>query len=261
MMRALSIASTGMAAQQLSVAVVANNLANVSTVGFKKSRWDFQDLIYQTLKSPGTTTGTGTTPVGIQIGTGVDPVSIHRSFGQGEFQQTESPLDLSIEGEGFFQVTLPDGSTGYTRTGSFKLDSSGSIVTAEGYAMVPNITVPPDTLTLSISSQGAVSAVRPGTAAPAVLGTITLARFINPAGLNSMGKNLYQETAASGIATTGNPGISGIGTILQGSLEGSNVNIAEEMVNMIVAQRAYELNSKAIQTSDEMLAIANNIKR
>lgn len=261
MMRALSIASTGMAAQQLSVAVVANNLANVSTVGFKKSRWDFQDLIYQTLKSPGTTTGTGQVPVGIQIGTGVNPVSVYRGFAQGDFQQTDTPLDFAIEGEGFFQVTLPDGSVAYTRTGSFKMDSDGRIVSAEGYPVLPDITIPADTLSLTVSPQGEVNAVIPGSAAPTLLGTIELARFTNPPGLHSLGKNLYQATAASGDPTTGSAGLNGFGTILQGALEGSNVNIAEEMVNMIIAQRAYELNSKAIQTSDEMLSIANNIKR
>ncbi len=260
MMRALSIASTGMAAQQLSVAVVANNLANVSTVGFKKGRWDFQDLMYQTLKSPGITTPTGQTPVGIQVGTGVDAVSVYRGFSQGDFQQTDAPLDLAIEGDGFFQVTLPDGSTAYTRTGSFKMDSEGRIVTSEGYTVLPDITVPTDTLALTISPQGEIN-VQPGSTTPTLLGTLELARFTNSAGLNSLGKNLYQTTAASGDPTVGSPGLDGFGTVLQGALEGSNVNIAEEMVNMIIAQRAYELNSKAIQTADEMLAIANNIKR
>lgn len=261
MMRALSIASTGMAAQQLSVAVVANNLANISTAGFKKGRWDFQDLMYQTLKSPGTTTGTGQVPVGIQVGTGVGAVSVYRSFSQGDFQQTEAPLDLAIEGKGFFQVILPDGSTAYTRTGSFKMDSDGRIVTAEGYPVLPDITVPSDTLTLTITPQGEVNAVQAGGTSPTLLGTIELARFTNSAGLNSLGKNLYQATAASGDPTTGSPGLDGFGTVLQGALEGSNVNIAEEMINMIIAQRAYELNSKAIQTADEMLGIANNLKR
>lgn len=260
-MRALSIASTGMAAQQLAVAVVANNLANVSTVGFKKGRWDFQDLIYQTLKSPGTTTGTGQVPVGIQVGTGVGAVSVYRGFSQGDFQQTEAPLDLAIEGKGFFQVTLPDGSTAFTRTGSFKMDSDGRIVTAEGYPVLPDITVPSDTLTLTITPQGEVNALQVGGTAPTLLGTIELARFTNSAGLNSLGKNLYQATAASGDPTTGPPGLDGFGSVLQGALESSNVNIAEEMINMIIAQRAYELNSKAIQTADEMLGIANNIKR
>ncbi len=261
MMRALSIASTGMAAQQLSVAVIANNLANVSTVGFKKGRWDFQDLTYQTLKSAGTTTSSGEVPVGIQIGSGVNPVAVYRGFAQGDFQQTDAPLDIAIEGEGFFQVTMSDGSIAYTRSGSFKIGSDGNIVTAEGYPVLPDITVPIDSIALTISPQGEISAATPGSATPSVLGTIELARFTNPAGLNSIGKNLYQNTAASGEATIGTAGLDGFGTVLQGALEGSNVNIAEEMVNMIVAQRAYELNSKAIQTSDDMMSVANNIKR
>jgi len=261
MMRALSIASTGMSAQQMSVEVIANNLANVSTVGFKKSSWDFQDLLYQTLKAPGTSNGIGTLPVGIQLGSGVQPVSVHRSFSQGDFEATKSPLDMAIEGDGFFQVTLPDGSIAYTRTGSFKMDSEGSVVTVEGYPILPDITVPSGTLTLNVSPSGEISAISAGDVSATVIGTIELARFTNPAGLDSRGKNLYLPTGASGEAITGTPGSAGFGSILQGSLEGSNVNIAEEMVNMIVAQRAYELNSKAIQTSDDMLAIANNLKR
>jgi len=261
MMRALSIASTGLGSQQLSVEIIANNLANVSTVGFKKSRGEFEDLMYQTLKSSGATTGTGTLPVGIQIGSGVIPVSIHRTFAQGEFQQTQNPLDLAIEGEGFFQVSLPDGSTAYSRAGSFSVNSQGNIVTAEGYPVLPNLTIPSNAQSISILPTGTVSAVVAGNSAPQQIGTIELARFTNPAGLNSMGKNLYQATAASGDAVTGAPGQQGFGTVLQGALEGSNVNIAEEMVNMIVAQRAYELNSKAIQTTDEMLSMVNNLKR
>ncbi|MFQ5596607.1 MAG: flagellar basal-body rod protein FlgG [Nitrospiria bacterium] len=261
MNRALSVASTGLAAQQLSVEVIANNLANVSTVGFKKSNWDFQDLLYQTLKVPGTTTDIGTTPVGIQIGSGVRAVAVHRNFKQGDFQDTQSPFDLAIEGEGFFQLTLPDGTTAYTRTGSFQLDSEGNMVTAEGYPILPNISIPTNVLTLTIDPDGDVFALTPGNADPTLVGSIELARFANPAGLNSLGKNLFQETAASGTGTTGTPGLDGFGSLLQGSLEGSNVNIAEEMVNMIVAQRAYELNSKAIQTTDEMLSVANNLKR
>lgn len=261
MIRALSIASTGMAAQQMSVEVIANNLANVSTIGFKKSAWDFQDLIYQTLKSPGVSNGIGTSPVGIQLGSGVQPVAVHRTFRQGDFQQTQNSLDMAVEGKGFFQVTLPDGTVAYTRTGSFKMDSEGSIVTGEGYPVLPDISVPSDTEVLTISPEGEISAVRSGDPAPSLIGTIQLARFVNNAGLNSIGKNLYRTSAASGEAITGTPGSDGFGTILQGALEGSNVNIAEEMVNMIVAQRAYELNSKAIQTADDMLGVANNLKR
>jgi flagellar basal-body rod protein FlgG len=259
MMRALSIASTGMGSQQLSVEIIANNLANVSTVGFKKSRGEFEDLMYQTLKSPGATTGTGTLPVGIQLGSGVIPVSVHRTFAQGEFQQTQNPLDVAIEGDGFFQVTLPDGSTAYTRAGSFSIDSEGNIVTAEGYPLQPNLAIPANAEGITLLPTGILSVQVAG--APQQIGTIELARFTNPAGLNSMGKNLYQVTDASGEAVTGTPGQEGFGTVLQGALEGSNVNIAEEMVNMIVAQRAYELNSKAIQTTDEMLSMVNNLKR
>jgi len=259
MMRALSIASTGMGSQQLSVEIIANNLANVSTVGFKKSRGEFEDLMYQTLKSPGATTGTGTLPVGIQIGSGVIPVAVHRTFAQGEFQQTQNPLDIAIEGDGFFQVTLPDGSTAYTRAGAFSIDSEGNIVTAEGYPLQPNLAIPANAEGVTLLPTGVLSVQVAG--APQQIGTIELARFTNPAGLNSMGKNLYQVTDASGEAVTGTPGQEGFGTVLQGALEGSNVNIAEEMVNMIVAQRAYELNSKAIQTTDEMLSLVNNLKR
>lgn len=261
MNRALSIASTGLTAQQLSVGVIANNLANVSTVGFKKSNWNFQDLLYQAVTDPGAATTVGTTPVGIELGSGVRTVSVHRFFKQGDFRETQNPLDIATEGEGFFQVTLPDLTTAYTRSGSFQLDSGGNMVTSEGYPMVPNITVPTDALAVTINNTGEVFARVPGTATLTLLGTIQLARFANPPGLHSLGRNLYQETAASGLPTAGTPGLNGFGTLLQGSLEGSNVNIAEEMVNMIVAQRAYELNSKAIQTADEMLGIANNLKR
>lgn len=261
MIRALSIASTGMAAQQLSVDAIANNLANVSTVGFKKSTWEFQDLMYQTLKIAGTPTETGTLPVGFQIGSGVRPVTVHRIFRQGDFQQTENPLDLAIEGKGLFQVTLPDSSVAYTRAGSFKVNNEGSIVTAEGYPLLPGLSFPSDTLTVTVSPEGVVSVVTGGGATPVEVGTIELARFTNPSGLNSLGKNLFQATPASGEPVTGAPGQEGFGTIQQGSLEASNVNIAEEMVNMIIAQRAYEVNSKVIQTADEMLTLVNNLKR
>jgi len=261
MMRALSIASTGMAAQQMSVEVIANNLANVSTTGFKKSNWDFQDLIYQTVTAPGTDTGLGALPVGLQLGSGVRAVSVYRTFGQGDFVNTQNSLDLAIEGSGFFQVSLPDGSIAYTRAGAFKLDSEGSLVTSDGYPILPDISVPSDAQTINISPNGVVSVIQAGNSAPTQVGTIELARFTNPSGLDSKGKNIFQITAASGEAVTGSPGQEGLGSILQGSLEGSNVNIAEEMVNMIVAQRAYELNSKAIQTADDMMGMANNLKR
>lgn len=261
MMRALAIATTGMTAQQLQVEVIANNLANMSTVGFKKSSTEFQDLFYQTFKEPGTVTETGALPVGIQVGSGVRPVAVHRRFGQGDVQQTQNPLDLAIEGDGFFQVTLPDGSTAYTRSGSFKIDADGRVVTADGYPLLPAITIPADTKTITIAPGGNVSIVQAGNPSPTQVGIIELARFTNPAGLSSVGKNLYEASAASGDAITGTPGQTGMGTVLQGAIEGSNVNIAEEMVNMIVAQRAYEVNAKAIQTTDEMLGMVNNLKR
>jgi len=261
MIRSLSIASTGLGAQQLAVEIISNNLANVSTIGFKKSTAEFQDLLYQTLKTAGTSTGTGTLPVGMQVGSGVKPVAVHREFKQGDFQQTQNPFDLAIEGEGFFQVTLPDGSTAFTRAGAFRLDSEGKIVTANGLPMIPNISVPTGTRTTTISLDGTVSVVTGASNAPTVIGSIEVVRFVNPAGLDSLGKNLFKTTAGSGEPVTGKPGLEGFGTLLQGSIEGSNVDIAAEMVNMIVAQRAYELNSKAIQTSDEMLSTANNLKR
>jgi len=261
MMRALSIAGTGMAAQQLSIEVIANNLANISTAGFKKSTWEFQDLMYQTFKLAGTTTETGTLPVGMQIGTGVKPVSAYRVFRQGEFQQTQNPLDWAIEGDGFFQVNLPDGSTAYTRAGTLQLDSEGRIVTADGYELAPGFSIPQNAKSIAVSTDGLVSVTTGASTTPTQIGTVELARFTNPAGLESLGKNLFRETAASGSPITGAPGSEGFGLIEQGSIEGSNVNIAEEMVNMIVAQRAYELNSKAIQISDEMMGIANNLKR
>ncbi len=261
MIKALSIASTGMGAQQMTIEVISNNLANVSTVGFKKSVAEFQDLLYQTLKAAGTSTGAGNIPVGMQVGSGVRPVAVHREFRQGDFQKTEGPLDLAIEGDGFFQLTLPDGSTAYTRAGGLKLDAEGKVVTAEGLALVPNLSVPTGTKNITISQDGTVSVLTGAATTPTIIGNVELARFINPAGLDSLGKNLFKTTAASGEPVTGRPGLEGFGTILQGSLEGSNVDIAAEMVNMIVAQRAYELNAKSIQTSDEMLQLANNLKR
>jgi flagellar basal-body rod protein FlgG len=260
-MNALMIASTGMSAQQLAVETIANNLANMSTTGFKKSVNEFQDLIYQTVKSAGTATATGALPVGIQIGTGVKPVSVHKIFAQGDFTQTTNPLDIAIQGDGFFQVTMPDGTTNYTRAGSLKTDLNGNLVTSDGYPLLPALTIPNDAQSISITPQGVLSVVRAGNSTPVQIGTIDLARFPNAAGLNSVGQNLYSATLGSGAALTGAPGLTGFGTLLQGSLENSNVNIAEEMVNMIVAQRAYEANSKAIQTSDSMLQVVNNIIR
>ena len=261
MMRSLYIASTGMAAQQMAIGVIANNLANVSTTGYKKDVTEFQDLFYQTFRAAGSPTALGVLPVGIQLGSGVQPLTVHKLFGQGDFEQTENSLDIAIEGGGFFQVTLPDGTTGYTRAGTFKLDSEGNVVTSQGFPLLPSLSIPSETKNVSIGPEGVVSVTLAGVTAPEVIGTLELARFINDAGLSALGKNVFQPTSASGEALTGLPGQEGFGTLLQGSLESSNVNIADELVKMIVAQRAYELNSKAIQTSDEMLALVNSLKR
>lgn len=262
MIRSLWTAATGMAAQQLNIDVISNNLANVNTPGFKKSRVDFQDLLYQTLRTAGTTEAQGSmVPTGIQVGLGTRPAAITRIFSQGDFQQTNNPLDLVIEGDGFFQVLLPNGTTAYTRDGTFKLDSQGRIVTADGYPLDPEITIPAEATSISIGSDGTVSVTMAGQTTPQELGQIQIAKFINPAGLNNLGRNLLAPTAASGEPIVDTPGLNGLGTIAYGFVEMSNVKVVEEMVNMIVAQRAYEVNSKAIQTADDMLSIANNLRR
>ncbi|MBP7891941.1 MAG: flagellar basal-body rod protein FlgG [Firmicutes bacterium] len=262
MMRALWSAATGMLAKQLDMDVIANNLANVNSAGFKKSRVDFQDLMYQTIRTAGSTVAQGSrVPTGIQVGLGTRAAAIQKVFSQGDFIQTENPLDLVIEGDGFFQVLLPDGSTAYTRTGAFKVDSEGRVVTSDGFVMEPELVVPANAVDISIGTDGTVTIQVAGENAPTELGQIQLARFLNPGGLVSIGRNLYKPTAASGDPAVGTPGLEGIGTIAQKFLEMSNVKVVEEMVNMIIAQRAYEVNSKAIQTSDEMLAAANNLRR
>lgn len=262
MMRALWTASTGMAAQQANIDVISNNLANVNTTGFKKSRSDFEDLMYQTIRQAGATTGPDTQlPTGLQMGSGVRQVATTKQHTEGSLQQTGNSLDVAIQGEGFFQITMPDGTLAYTRDGSFKKDSTGRIVTAEGYPLEPEITIPDNATDISISSDGRVSATIPNQTAPQDLGQIQTARFVNPAGLDSLGQNLYRETAASGTPTPDNPGNNGNGTLVQKYLEMSNVQVVEEMVNMIVAQRAYEMNSKAITTCDDMLSQAANLKR
>jgi flagellar basal-body rod protein FlgG len=262
MMRALWSAATGMLAKQLDMDVIANNLANVNSAGFKKSRVDFQDLMYQTIRTAGSTVAQGSrVPTGIQVGLGTRAAAIQKVFSQGDFIQTENPLDLVIEGDGFFQVLLPDGSTAYTRTGAFKVDSEGRVVTSDGFVMEPELVVPANAVDISIGTDGTVTIQVAGENTPTELGQIQLARFLNPGGLVSIGRNLYKPTAASGDPAVGTPGLEGIGTIAQKFLEMSNVKVVEEMVNMIIAQRAYEVNSKAIQTSDEMLAAANNLRR
>jgi flagellar basal-body rod protein FlgG len=252
-----------MEAQQMNIDVIAHNLANVNTTGFKRSRADYQDLLYQEIKTAGTSSSPSTTvPTGIHVGQGVRMVSTAKMFSQGNFRQSGNSLDLAIEGDGFFQITTPDGEIAYTRTGEFKVDRDGRIVTSDGYVMEPEISIPQDALTITISADGIISVKQPGITTPTEVGNIELARFINPSGLNPIGKNLYLVTNGSGDAITGVPGgTDGHGNIAQGFLEMSNVSVVEEMVNMIAAQRAYEINSKAIQTADQMLQTANSMKR
>jgi flagellar basal-body rod protein FlgG len=251
-----------MQAQTLNIDIISNNLANVGTSGFKKSRADFQDLLYQTLRSPGVASSADTqVPTGIQVGHGVRPSATQKMFTQGEFKHTQNQLDMAIEGDGFFQIIQPSGETAYTRAGTFKLDSDGRVVTSDGYPMEPELTVPTDAIAISIGTDGTVSVLLPGDNQPSTIGNIELATFVNPAGMKSIGRNLYTPTASSGDATTGTPGEDGYGTIAQGYLEMSNVSVVDEMVNMIVAQRAYETNSKTIQASDDMLQTATNLRR
>ncbi len=254
MIRSLWIAKTGLDAQQMNIDVVANNLANVSTTGFKRSRAVFEDLLYQTLRQPGAKSSQQSEiPSGLQLGTGVRPIATERIFTQGNLTQTGNPLDLAINGNGFFQVTLPDGTTAYTRDGSFQINSQGQVVTASGYTVAPAITIPANTLSITVSTDGIISVQQSGNPTPVQVGQLQLASFINPAGLQSMGENLYLETAASGAPSTNTPGTNGLGVLNQGYLETSNVNVSEELVKMIEAQRAFELNSRAISASDQML--------
>ncbi len=262
MIRALWTAASGMQAQQKNIDVVAHNLANVNTTGFKRSRADFQDLIYQNLKSTGAPATNATqVPTGIQIGLGTRLAAVTKIFSPGDFTQTGNELDIAIEGDGFFQIQQPDGTTGYSRAGAFKRDSTGRVVTPEGNPLLPEIVIPNNATKINIGSDGTVSVQQAGQNAPTTVGNIQLATFSNPSGLSAQGKNIYLPSDASGTATTGTPGLEGLGAIAQGLLEMSNVNVAEEMVNMIVGQRAYEINSKAVQASDEMLQTANNLRR
>jgi flagellar basal-body rod protein FlgG len=260
MIRSLWTGTTGMTGQQLNIDVIANNLANVSTTGFKKSRTDFQDLLYQTMKVPGSQSSADTqSPTGILIGLGVKPGAVTKIFTQGDLIQTDNELDVAIQGEGFLQVELPNGTTSYTRAGALKRDGDGRVTTSDGYPILPAITIPDGAKQITISETGVVSAVIGGDSASTEIGNLELALFTNSAGLSAQGKNLFQETASSGTATTGTPGEAGYGTLLQNYLEGSNVNIVEEMADMITTQRAYEINSKTIQTSDEMMKTTNNM--
>jgi len=254
MIRSLWISKTGLEAQQTQMDVISNNLANINTSGFKRSRAVFEDLLYQNIRQPGAQSSQQTQiPSGLQIGTGVRPVATERIHTQGNLQQTGNKLDVAIQGQGFFQVLLPDGTTGYTRDGSFQTDSQGQLVTANGFVVQPALTIPSNATSVTIGQDGTVSVTQAGTAAPVQIGSIQLATFVNPAGLESAGPNLYLETASSGTPSTNVPGTNGTGTLNQGYVETSNVNVVEELVNMIQTQRAYEINSKSITTSDQML--------
>ena len=255
MIRSLWISKTGMDAQQTQMDVISNNLANVSTSGFKRSRAVFEDLLYQTLRQPGAQSSQQTQlPSGLQLGTGVRPVATERIFTQGNLQQTSNDKDVAIQGAGFLQVLLPDGTTAYTRDGTMQMDNQGQLVTSSGFVIQPAITIPAGAQSLTVGRDGTVSVTLQGSAAPTQVGALQLATFINPAGLESKGENLYVETGASGTASTNTPGTNGAGLLTQGYVETSNVNVVEELVNMIQTQRAYEINSKAISTSDQMLA-------
>lgn len=254
MLRSLHISRSGLDAQMTQLDVISNNLANVSTTGFKKARAVFEDLLYQVIRQPGAQSSQQTQlPSGFLLGVGVQTVATERIFTQGALQQTGNALDVAINGRGFFQVLLPDGSTAYTRDGSFQLDNLGTLVTASGYQVQPNIVIPADALVISIARDGTVSVTQPGGGAPTTLGQLQLASFVNSAGLQSLGENLYAETASSGAPQVNTPGLTGLGLLNQSMIETSNVNVAEELVNMIVAQRAFEMNSRAVTTSDQML--------
>ena len=251
---ALWAAKTGLDAQQTRMAVVSNNLANVNTTGFKKSRAVFEDLLYQNVRQVGGATSQDTqAPSGLSLGTGVRVVATEKTYTQGSLNQTGNALDLAISGRGFFQVLLPDGTLAYTRAGDFQMNNQGQLVTSSGYAVQPGINIPQGAQSITVGNDGVVSVLLAGASAPTQVGQVQLADFVNPAGLQPRGENLLVESASSGSAQTGNPGLSGLGTLNQGMVESSNVNVVEEMVNMIETQRAYEMNTKAIQTTDQML--------
>jgi flagellar basal-body rod protein FlgG len=254
MIRSLWIAKTGLDAQQTQMDITSNNLANVSTNGYKRSRAVFEDLLYQTLRQPGAKSSQQTDiPEGLQIGTGVRPISSVRVHTQGNLQQTGNQFDVAINGQGFLQIQMPDGTNAYTRDGSLHLDAQGQLVTSNGFPVSPAVTIPANAQTVTIAQDGTISVTLQGSAIPQQVGSLQLANFINPAGLQNTGQNLYVETAASGTPSTGTPGSNGLGLLSQGYVETSNVNVVEELVNMIQVQRAYEINSKAINTSDQML--------
>ena len=261
MIKSLTTAATGMQAQQTNMDVIANNMANVSTTGFKKSRAEFEDLMYQTQKEPGAASGlNAVSPTGVQTGLGVRTSSIQKDFEIGAAKVTKNPLDLQVEGAGFFAVQLPDGQQGYTRDGSFKKDPSGKLVDRNGNSLQPELVIPPNAETIEIGANGQVNVTVAGSVTPQNIGQLQLTNFINPAGLRALGKNVYVPTGASGQPQQGQPGQNGFGQVAQGQLEASNVNIVDEMVNMITAQRAYETNSKVVQASDQMLQYTNQLR-
>jgi flagellar basal-body rod protein FlgG len=254
MIRALTTAATGMEAQQTRLDVTANNIANVSTAGFKRGRAEFQDLIYQTYRAPGAQTSDATrNPTGLEVGLGVRTVDTQRMHSEGDLQQTGNSLDIAIEGNGFFQILMPDGQLAYTRNGGFKLDADGKVVTADGYPLSDGITVPPEATAMTVGPDGTVTVTLPSSATPAQVGKIQIANFVNPAGLSALGRNLLRETAASGTAVQGKPSENGLGSLSQGTLELSNVKVVEEMIDLIAGQRAYEINSRVVKAADEML--------
>lgn len=255
--QSLMIAKTGLDAQQHRMSVIANNLANANTTGFKQDRVVFEDMLYQTVRQAGAqSSGSTQLPSGLMIGTGVRTVATEKMHTQGSIIQTDNALDMAIQGRGFFQVLMPDGALSYTRDGTLQIDSSGQMVMSNGYPLEPSITIPADALSVTVGSDGAVSVLQPGQTAPTIVGNVQLADFVNPTGLQPIGENLYQETGASGAVVTGTPGLTGLGSIVSGALESSNVNVVTELINMIETQRAYEMNSKAISTADQMLQYA-----
>ncbi|MFM7273369.1 MAG: flagellar basal-body rod protein FlgG [Gammaproteobacteria bacterium] len=255
MMNALWVSKSGLSAQDTQLSTISNNLANVATVGFKRDRVNFEDLLYQIRRQPGAqSTENNQLPSGLQLGTGVRVVSTQKEFTEGSLQITDNALDVAVNGRGFFEVLLPDGSTAYTRNGQFHLSRDGELVNADGLVVQPAITIPQGTRSITIGKDGTVSVVLPGDAAAQQIGQVTITDFVNPAGLEAIGGNLFLETTASGSPTNGTPGLDGLGTLIQGSLENSNVEVVEELVSMITTQRAYEMNAKVISTSDQMLA-------
>lgn len=261
-MRALSIGATGMQAQQLNVEVISNNIANISTTGFKRSRAEFQDMLYENLRQVGASSSDAGTvlPSGLQVGLGVRAVSTYRINEQGDLTVTDNTYDVAINGRGFLQVQMPDGTTSYTRAGSLQIDGDGQLVTPDGYPIIPSITVPSDAESVTINTSGQISATIDGQTGEQVLGQLQLAVFVNPTGLEALGDNLLRETAASGSPTVANPGSTGVGTLIQGSIESSNVNVVSEITTLIAAQRAYEMNSRVISTADDMLGTVSQMK-